>query len=377
MSKGFHISVAPMMDWTDRHCRYFHRLLSPNAVLYTEMVTTGALIHGDAERYLRFNAQEHPVALQLGGSDPADLATSAKMGEDHGYDEINLNCGCPSDRVQRGKIGAILMEEPELVAESVAAMRAAVDIPVTIKCRIAIDDYEEEPFLDRFVQTVAASGCDTFIIHARKAWLQGLSPKENRDVPPLNYDLVKEMKARYPQLNIIINGGINSVEQIQSLLPRHPVGMADQSEGHLHKRDPEKDGSKAADNAGFPPFKAAYPTRGNNDILLDGAMIGRKAYQDPYFLTELEADIFGNTAPISRETAILQMIPYIEQQAKDHGTPLKSITRHMLGLFNGIPGAKRWKRILSEEAHKPETTPEILKTAMEAAFECDLKVAAE
>ena len=318
MNKGFQISVAPMMDWTDRHCRYFHRLISPNALLYTEMVTTGALIHGDVERHLRFNAEEHPVALQLGGSNPEDLATCAKMGEDYGYDEINLNCGCPSDRVQKGRFGACLMAEPDLVAECVSAMAAAVSIPVTVKCRIAIDEYEELPFLNTFIQTVSETGCDTFIIHARKAWLQGLSPKENREVPPLRHDIVERIKSDYPELKIILNGGIGSIEDIQ-----------------------------------------------NMDSALDGAMVGRRAYQDPYFLAEVEKHVFENATPLTREAIVEAMISYIEREIKDHGTPMKSITRHMIGLFQDIPGAKRWRRILSENAHKPESTPDLIRTALD------------
>lgn len=315
------ISVAPMMEWTDRHCRTFHRLIAPHVRLYTEMVTTGALIHGDAERHLRFSEHEHPVVLQLGGSDPSDLGAAAKMGEEAGYDEINLNCGCPSDRVQRGKIGACLMAEPELVADGIRAMRDSVSIPVTVKCRIGIDDVDDEPFLRTFLETVSAAGCELFILHARKAILQGLSPKENRSVPPLRYDLCAQMVEEFPQLRFIVNGEIASLEDIRS---------------------------KAA------PFH--------------GAMIGRKAYQDPYFLAEIEEAIFGNQAVLSREAVVQAMIPYIERQQQEYGTPLKSITRHMLGLYNGQAGAKAWKRHISENAHSTENAQDLLNTALEKVF---------
>ncbi|MGB0720716.1 MAG: tRNA dihydrouridine(20/20a) synthase DusA, partial [Bdellovibrionales bacterium] len=215
MNENFEISVAPMMDWTDRHCRYFHRLIAPHVTLYTEMVTTGALIHGDADRFLRFDQAEHPLALQLGGSDADDLARCAVMGQEAGYDEINLNCGCPSDRVQSGRFGACLMQEPDHVADCIAAMSGAVDIPVTVKCRIGIDRQDNFDFLDRFVGKIADKGCKTFIIHARSAWLKGLSPKENRDIPPLNYDRVHEVKEKYPDLRIILNGGITTLKQVQ------------------------------------------------------------------------------------------------------------------------------------------------------------------
>ncbi len=315
------ISVAPMMDWTDRHCRVFHRLIAPHVRLYTEMVTTGALIHGDAHRHLDYSADEHPVALQLGGSDPADLATSAKMGEEYGYDEINFNCGCPSDRVQRGKIGACLMAEPELVADCIKAMNTAVSVPVTVKCRIGIDDVDDEPFLRTFIQQVSDAGCDTFILHARKAILQGLSPKENRSVPPLRYDLCEQMASEFPRLTFIVNGEIASLEDIQT--------------------------------------KAA---------LFRGAMIGRKAYHDPYFLADIEQTIFGNRSILSRETVARAMIPYAEKQQKDRGVPLKSVTRHMLGLFNGQTGAKAWKRHISENAHRTENAHDLLNTALDKAF---------
>jgi len=297
--KKFRISVAPMMDWTDRHCRYFHRLLSPHAFLYSEMVTTGALLFGDAERHLRFSPQEHPLALQLGGSEPAALKQSAKAGEDFGYDEINLNCGCPSDRVQKGRFGACLMAEPQLVAECVDAMRSIVKIPVTVKCRIGIDDCEEVEFLNRFIETVKSAGCGTFIIHARKAWLKGLSPKENREVPPLNYSLVADIKNAHPDLTIELNGGLRTLNDINSV--RH----------------------------------------------LDGAMIGREAYQNPFFLGEIASQLHATPLP-DRFAIARAMIPYIEDQQARYGTPVHSITRHTLGLFNGLRGARLWRQRLSD-----------------------------
>lgn len=313
-----HISIAPMLDWTDRHCRYFHRLLSPNVRLYTEMVTTGALIHGDADRHLRFDPAEHPVALQLGGSEADDLATAAKMGADYGYNEINLNCGCPSERVQKGAFGACLMNEPDTVAACVESMARAVNIPVTVKCRIGIDDVESEPFLRRFIESVSNAGCDTFIIHARKAWLKGLSPKQNREVPPLDYDLPARIKADYPHLNIILNGGIKTIADAQNHLQR-----------------------------------------------FDGVMIGREAYQNPGLLLDIEKEIFGNPDPLGLRDAVLAMIPYIEQQARDHGTPMKSITRHMIGLFGGQRGSRAWRRTLSVDTHKVDASPRLLQNALE------------
>jgi tRNA-dihydrouridine synthase A len=297
-----YIAVAPMMDWTDRHCRYFHRLISPHVHLYTEMVTTGALLHGDRDRHLRFNAAEHPVALQLGGNDPAALAECARMGADYGYNEINLNCGCPSDRVQNGAFGACLMAQPETVAAGIAAMRAAVAIPVTVKCRIGIDDCDEFPFLNRFISIVSQAGCERFIIHARKAWLQGLSPKENREVPPLRYDIVAAIKDKYPHQQFVLNGGIAAVDDMKK---------------HLQ--------------------------------VFDGIMIGREAYQNPYILAAIERDIFGAVHVRPRETIARAMTPYIEAQARRYGTPAKTITRHMLGLYNGLPGARAFRRALSEQ----------------------------
>ena len=313
------ISVAPMMDWTDRNCRYFHRLISPSALLYTEMVTTGALIHGDAQRFLRHSVEEYPLALQLGGSNPSDMATCAQMGEDAGYSEINLNIGCPSDRVQKGKIGAILMEEPNTVAECVAEMKNKVKIPVTVKCRIGIDENDSFEFLNIFVDTIKKAGCETFIIHARKAWLQGLSPKENRTIPKINYERVAQIKATHPELNIAVNGDIKTV---------------DAAKEHLKT--------------------------------FDSVMIGREAYQNPYILAEMERKIFGNHAIKGREKVALAMIPYIEKQMKDYGTPVKSITRHMTGLFHHQPGAKKWRQLLSTLPHEDGADASVIEKALSA-----------
>lgn len=313
------ISVAPMMDWTDRHCRFFHRLIAPHVKLYTEMVTTGAILHGDRERFLRFNAEEHPVALQLGGSNPDQLAECARIGADYGYDEINLNCGCPSDRVQNGFFGACLMGRPDLVAECVAAMSKAVSIPVTVKCRIGIDDKDSFEFLAGFVDKSVDAGCKTFVIHARKAWLSGLSPKENREIPPLNYDRVFEIKQKYPQLRIILNGGLNEAAQIKTELTR-----------------------------------------------FDGAMIGREAYQNPCFLAELEREIYGTLQSRSRAEVAHLMADYAAEQNKLYGTPVKSITRHILGLFQGQAGAKDWKRTLSTLPYQESAGPDVILKALEA-----------
>lgn len=306
-----------MLDWTDRHQRRFIRILTKQAMLYTEMVTTGAIIHGDAERYLQFSEPEHPLALQLGGSDPQDMAMCSKIAEDHGYDEVNINVGCPSDRVQNGSFGACLMAEPEVVAENFIAMQKAVSIPVTIKNRLAIDDMDEAEGLHRFLSIVSEAGCKTFIVHARKAWLQGLSPKQNRDVPPLNYDLVYQMKKEFPQLEIILNGGISSL---------------DESHDHLQ--------------------------------YVDGVMIGREAYHNPYMMIDADKEIFGNSnATISSRMKVLEDYkPYIQEQL-ENGTNLKHITRHILGLFNGEAGAKKWRRYLSENAHKPKSGMDIIETA--------------
>ncbi len=323
------ISVAPMMDWTDRHCRYFHRLIAPSVTLYTEMVTTGALIFGDNPRFLRNDESEHPVVLQLGGSAPADLAICAKMGEEAGYDAINLNCGCPSDRVQSGSFGACLMKEPQTVAEGIKAMCDAVSIPVTVKCRIGIDDSPDYTFLEDFVGTVAAAGCKTFIIHARKAWLKGLSPKENRDIPPLQYDIPAKIKAAFPTLNIQVNGGITTIEQIHTML-----GLDDAPRACAHEA-----------------------------FQFDGVMIGREAYQNPWFLREIEKVFYKTDELLTEEQIIEQMMVYIEKQQKVFDTPIKSVTRHMTGLFQGRVGARKWRQILSTEVHEDGVTPDILKRA--------------
>jgi tRNA-dihydrouridine synthase A len=313
------LSIAPMMDWTDRHDRAFLRVLSRRTLLYTEMVTSGAILHGDRDRLLAFDASEHPVALQLGGSDPADLAACAREGAARGYDEINLNLGCPSDRVQRGRFGACLMVEPDLVADCVAAMIAAVDVPVTVKTRIGVDETDSYEALQAFVAKVAAAGCRCFTIHARKAWLSGLSPKENREVPPLRYEVVYALKRDFPELEIVLNGGVQSLEEAQA---------------HLAQ--------------------------------VDGVMIGRAAYQTPYVLAEADRLVFGEpAAPKSREQVVADFLPYVERQLAE-GVPLKSITRHMLGLFNGLPGARAWRRHLAEEAHRPGAGPEVVEAALAA-----------
>lgn len=311
------ISVAPMMDWTDRHCRFFHRLISPNSLLYTEMKTTGALLNGDTERFLRFDQKENPVALQLGGSNPEEMARCSIMAEDQGYNEVNINCGCPSDRVQKGKIGAILMETPEIVAESVLKMRKNIDIPVTVKCRIGIDHQDSYEFLDKFINIVKESGCKTFIIHARKAWLNGLSPKENRTKPEINYARVKEVKKQHPELNIVVNGEIKTISQIKEQLE-----------------------------------------------VFDGVMIGREAYQNPYFLAHIEKEIFQNNSVRPREDICREMVAYIEKQSKEHGTPVKSITRHMIGLFHLEPGAKKWRQSLSTLPHLENANSQVINEAL-------------
>ena len=295
------VAVAPMMDWTDRHCRYLLRLISKQALLYTEMVTTGAILNGNRDRFLRYNDCEHPLALQLGGSDPQQLAECSRIGEAAGYDEINLNVGCPSDRVQSGRFGACLMAEPALVADCVEAMSKTVSVPVTVKTRIGIDDRDSYEELSQFIDRVQQGGCKTFIIHARKAFLQGLSPKENRTVPPLNYEYAYRIKQQYPQLSIIINGGITDL---------------DAAEQHL--------------------------------AVADGVMLGRSAYHNPYLLAEVDRRLFQAREPVpSREEIVQRMLPYIEREL-NQGSPLKHITRHMLGLFQGIPGARHWRRHLSE-----------------------------
>ncbi len=312
-------AVAPMMDWTDRHCRYFHRQLTRHALLYTEMVTAQAVRFGNRGRLLNFDRRELPVALQLGGSDPMRLAEAARIGEDFGYCEINLNVGCPSDRVQEGRFGACLMAEPGLVHDCLGAMRHAVKVPVTVKCRIGIDDQDKDRDLQRFVHTVSQSGCSTFIIHARKAWLKGLSPKENREIPPLDYARVYRLKQTNPQLTILINGGIATL-----------------ADAELHLRH------------------------------VDGVMLGRAAYKTPWILHEVDSRIFGGQAPCATPFDTAEaMLPYIEQQLAE-GVWLQHITRHMLGLFHGLPGGRQWRRILSEEAHRSGAGVKVVETALVA-----------
>jgi len=311
-------SIAPMMDWTDRHCRFFHRVLTRGALLYTEMVTAAAVIHGKREMLLGFSPGEHPIALQLGGSDAGKLADAAAIGEQFGYGEINLNVGCPSDRVQEGRFGACLMAEPQLVADCVAAMRRRVAVPVTVKCRIGIDAQDSERDLRTFVDTVAAAGCRTFIVHARKAWLKGLSPKENREVPPLDYGRVHRLKAERPELTIVLNGGLATLDDAIA----HGTG-------------------------------------------LDGVMLGRAAYQAPWILADVDERLFG-AAPrgLTRVDAAEAMVPYIEAHL-ERGGRLNNIVRHMLGLFHGEPGARAYRRILSEEAVKPGAGVAVLRRALE------------
>jgi tRNA-dihydrouridine synthase A len=310
-------SVAPMMDWTDRHCRFFHRLMTRRALLYTEMFTTNALLHGDRTRLIGFDPFEQPVALQLGGSEPKALAEAARIGADFGYVEINLNCGCPSDRVQEGRFGACLMAEAALVADGVAAMKAAVSVPVTVKCRIGIDDQDPVETLFGFAERVKAAGADALIVHARKAWLKGLSPKENREVPPLDYALVHRLKASYPDLEIILNGGIASLAQAQA-----EMGA------------------------------------------LDGVMMGRAAYQEPWRLLEVDAQMFGEPAPfISPKDAAVALIPYIERETAA-GVRLAAMTRHVLGLFRAVPGARAFRRHLATEAVKPGASASVMADAL-------------
>ncbi|KRA33163.1 tRNA-dihydrouridine synthase A [Rhodanobacter sp. Root627] len=308
------VCIAPMMDWTDRHCRYFHRLLSPRARLYTEMVTSAALVRGGQLRLLEHSQQEHPLALQLGGSDPRELALAARLGADAGYDEINLNVGCPSDRVQSGRFGACLMREPALVGDCVRAMQQEVDIPVTVKCRIGVDDQDDYADLQHFTETMLEVGVGVLAVHARKAWLQGLSPKENRDVPPLDYERVYRLKREFPQLIVIINGGIVTLEQVQA---------------HLRQ--------------------------------VDGVMLGRAAYHDPYLLAQIEAALYGQPLP-SRSDILGHMRPYIEAELA-RGTALKHVSRHLLGLYQGEPGARGFRRVISENAHLPEAGWNVLEQA--------------
>lgn len=317
------ISIAPMMDWTDRHCRFFHRQISRHALLYTEMVTAQAIIHGDRERLLGHDPAEHPVALQLGGSDPAELAEAARIGADFGYDEINLNVGCPSDRVQSGCFGAVLMERPELVADCAAAMFAASPVDVTVKCRIGVDEQVPEVVLPAFLETVSAAGVNRFQIHARKAWLQGLSPKENREIPPLNYPLVAAMKRAFPHLHISVNGGITTLAQAEAFL----------AEG------------------------------------LDGVMVGRAAYHEPYeVLAGVDARFFGGGPGPDRFEVVARMRPYIARHLEGGGR-LHQITRHMLGLFHGQPGARGWRRVLSERANRTGAGLDVIDAALQPMVE--------
>jgi len=322
-------SVAPMMDWTDRHDRYFLRLISRRALLYTEMVTSGAILHGDRERFLAFDSAEHPVALQLGGSEPDDLARCAAYAEQYGYDEVNLNVGCPSDRVQRGRFGACLMQEPDLVANCVRAMRGATGLPVTVKTRIGVDERDSFEELCDFVSKVSAAGCRSFTIHARKAWLQGLSPKENREIPPLRYDVVYNLKRQFRDLEIVLNGGVMDL---------------DAAEGHLRQ--------------------------------VDGVMIGRAAYQAPFLLADVDRRFFrDSTLPPSRAEVLQSYQEYAARQM-DQGVPLKALTRHILGLFNGMPGARAWRRHLSENAHLPGTGPEVIEQGFALVADAQRQAAA-
>jgi tRNA-dihydrouridine synthase A len=309
------LSVAPMMDCTDKHNRYFMRLIAPHFLLYTEMINALAIHHGDKEKLLGFDPKEHPVALQLGGSDPAKLASAAKWGQDYGYAEINLNVGCPSPRVSAGRFGACLMLEPALVADCIAAMRASVTCPVTVKCRIGVDDHDNYTHLQHFIETVSKTGTDTFIIHARKAWLKGLSPKQNREIPPLRYDIVHQLKNDFPQLDIIINGGLKTPEDIITQLQH-----------------------------------------------VDGVMLGRVAYNTPYSLAAIEQALFPDEPILSPHEVIEAYLPYVEQQLTA-GTRLPSITRHLFGLFHGLPGANAWRRHLSEQAHRKGAGLKVITSA--------------
>lgn len=313
------LSVAPMLDWTDRYCRYFLRQISRETLLYTEMVTTGALLHRDPARFLDYHPEEHPLALQLGGSEPAELATCTRLADKWGYDEVNLNVGCPSDRVQSGRFGACLMADPTLVAECVTAMVGATRRPVTVKHRIGIDDLDSYDQLTTFVDTVARAGCKTFVVHARKAWLQGLSPRQNREVPPLQYDMVHRLKRDFTELVFVINGGFHTLAQVEQQLSS-----------------------------------------------VDGVMIGREAYQNPWVLAEADPRLFGTEARVTcRADVVARMLPFVER-AHAEGVPIHRITRHMLGLFQGQPGARAWRRQLSENAHRPGAGPELLRAALAA-----------
>ena len=306
-----------MLDWTDRHCRYFLRLISQHSVLYTEMITTGAIIYGDTDYHLQMDSFEHPVALQLGGSSPTDLAKACVLASKYDYAEINLNCGCPSDRVQNGMFGAVMMKNAQVTADCMAAMRDAVDLPVTVKHRIGVDDFDSYEFLCDFVGTVAETGCQTFLVHARKAWLKGLSPKQNREVPELNYDRVYQLKQDFPDLEIIINGGVTDLEQ---------------SKQHLER--------------------------------LDGVMVGREAYTNPYLLASVDQQFYGSNAPIkSREKIAEEVLNYVDNELAK-GTRLQAMTRHILGLYHGMPGARQFRRHISENAYKPGATIDVLTTAL-------------
>jgi tRNA-dihydrouridine synthase A len=316
------ISVAPMMDYTDRHCRYFLRLLSPGALLYTEMITAAALVRGNARRLLDYDPAEHPVALQLGGCDPTQLATAARLGESHGYDEINLNCGCPSDRVKSGRFGACLMGNPALVAECVAAMRAVVNVPVTVKCRIGIEPMpellgDEYEFLSRFIATVAASGCDTFVVHARRAVLNGLTPKENREIPPLRYDVARQLRADFPSLTFVLNGGIRTVKEVRS---------------HLQE--------------------------------FDGVMLGREAYSNPYLLAELHRTFIDSDWPLPIRDEIIERYAGYTQARLSEGHRLQSLVRHVHGLYSGLPRVRSWRRFLSEQAASGAASADVLIEAL-------------
>ncbi|HYG26191.1 MAG TPA: tRNA dihydrouridine(20/20a) synthase DusA [Caulobacteraceae bacterium] len=323
------LSVAPMMDWTDRHCRALHRTLSARALLYTEMITTGAVLHGDRERLMGFDPAEQPVALQLGGSEPAELAAAAKIGEDLGFREINLNVGCPSDRVQSGRFGACLMREPVLVAECMAAIGAAVGVPATVKCRIGVDDQEPQESLFELVDLCTRAGVTTFIVHARKAWLQGLSPKENRDIPPLDYPLVYRLKRERPALTVVINGGIGSL---------------DEAEQHLEQ--------------------------------VDGVMLGRAAYHEPALLGQVDRRLFGEAAAdVDAFEAVERYIPYVERQL-ERGVHLAAMTRHMLGLFHGAPGARSWRRILTVEGVNAGAGVEVIRRGLDSLREAGMRLSA-
>ncbi len=315
-------SVAPMMEWTDRHCRFFHRILSRRAILYTEMVTSAAVIHGDRERLLGFSPEEHPVVCQIGGSDPAEMAEAARIMAEWGYDAVNINVGCPSDRVQKGRFGAILMKEPQTVAACASAMLDAVDIPVSVKCRVGVDEMDEDADLDRFIDIVSDAGVRTFVVHARKAWLQGLSPKENREKPPLNRERVYRLKERRPDLEIIINGELDGIDVLRTQLER-----------------------------------------------VDGVMTGRAAYYTPWLLAQVDEGLFGEPAPVASPVeAVERFIPYVER-GLERGVPLNAMTKHTLGIFHGLPGARLYRRHLSENATKPGAGVEVLRQALDLVRE--------